>query len=207
VIVSPEIATSTEFQKAVLSKDSFMNSLRVVNIDEAPCINVWGGSFRPDYAALGVLRGHFPRNVPLLIASATLPEHVLDDIRRKLRLAKDVKMIQLTNSRPNVALSVRVMNHSNESKGDLWFLIPPDAKQPEQVPVTLVYCNQRSTTEDAADCTKDWAKEQGLPTDSVAFYHALVGDKRKREIEDLLRAGKIRLLFCTKMLEGRDYSV
>jgi superfamily II DNA helicase RecQ len=202
VIVSPEIATSTEFQKAwaVLSKDSFMNNLRVVNIDKAHCINVWGGSFRPDYAALGVLRGRFPRNVPFLIASATLPEHVLDDICRKLSLAKDIKMIQLTNARPNVALSVRVMNHSNESKGDLRFLIPPEAKQPDQVPVMLVYCNQRSTTEDATDRAKDWVEEQGIPTDCVAFYHALVGDKRKREIEELLRSGKIQLLFCTEAL-------
>ncbi|KAF8798379.1 hypothetical protein BYT27DRAFT_7228444 [Phlegmacium glaucopus] len=200
VIVSPEIATSVEFQKAVLSKDSFMNSLRVVNIDEAHCINVWGGSFRPDYAALGVLQGCFPRNVSLLIASVTLPEHVLDDIHRKLRLAKDVKMIQLTNSHPNVALSVRVMNHSDEAKGDLWFLIPPEAKEPNQVPVTLVYCNQRSTTEDAADRAKDWAEEQGLPTDCVAFYHALVGDKRKRELEELLCAGRVHLLFCTEAL-------
>ena len=95
-------------------------------------------------------------------------------------------MIQLTNARPNIALSVRVMKHSNESKGDLWFLIPPEAKQPDQVPVTLVYCNQRSTTENAADHSRDWAEEQGLPTDSVAFYHSLVGNKRKQEIEELL---------------------
>ncbi|KAF8803083.1 hypothetical protein BYT27DRAFT_7214918 [Phlegmacium glaucopus] len=186
VIVSPEIATSVEFQKAVLSKDSFMNSLCVVNIDKAHCINVWGGSFQPDYAALGVLQGRFPRNVLLLIASATLPEHVLDDICCKLRLAKGVKMIQLTNSHPNVALSVWVMNHSEEAKGDLRFLIPPEAKEPNQVPVTLVYCNQRSTTEDAADRAKDWAEEQGLPTDCVAFYHALVG--------------RVHLLFCTGAL-------
>ena len=30
------------------------------------------------------------------------------------------------------------MNHSNESKGDLQFLIPPEAKQPDQIPITLV---------------------------------------------------------------------
>lgn len=92
------------------------------------------------------------------------------------------------------------MNHFNESKGDLRFLISPEAKQPNQIPATLVYCNQRSTTEDAADRAKDWAEEQGLPTVCVAFYHALVGDKRKREIEELLRAGDIRLLFCTEAL-------
>ncbi|KIJ92704.1 hypothetical protein K443DRAFT_78501, partial [Laccaria amethystina LaAM-08-1] len=54
VLVSPEIAISGEFQKAVLAKDPFVRNLRVVNIDEAHCMNVWGGSFRPDYAALGL---------------------------------------------------------------------------------------------------------------------------------------------------------
>ena len=78
--MSPEIATSSEFQKGVLSKSIFTDHLRAVNIDEAHCINIWGGSFQPDYANLGVLHGHFPKNVPFLIASATLPEHVLDDI-------------------------------------------------------------------------------------------------------------------------------
>ena len=105
-------------------------------------MNVWGGSFRPDYAALGLLRGCFPGNVPFLVASATLPEHVLDDIRGKLKLARDVEIIQLTNARPNVALSIRVMDHSEDSKGDLRFLIPLQAKQPMDVPISLVYCNQ-----------------------------------------------------------------
>ena len=124
-------------------------------------MNVWGGSFRPDYAALGLLHGRFPGNVPFLVASATLPEHVLDDIRGKLKLARDVEMIQLTNACPNVALSIRVMEHSEDSKGDLRFLIPPEAKQPMDVPISLVYCNQRSTTEDATDRAKDWAEEHG----------------------------------------------
>ena len=44
------------------------------------------------------------------IASATLPEHVLNDIQSKLRLAQDVKMIRVTNAHPNVALSVRRKN-------------------------------------------------------------------------------------------------
>ena len=86
VIVSPEIATSAEFHRAVTSKIMFTDRLRVVNIDEAHCINIWGGSFRPDYADLGILRGRIPKNVPFLLASATLPDHVLDDIRLKLRL-------------------------------------------------------------------------------------------------------------------------
>ena len=102
------------------------------------------------------------------MASATLPEHVFDDICWKLRLAKGVKMIQLTNAHPNVALSVQVMKHSNESKGDLWFLIPPEAKQPDQVPVALVYCNQQSTTE-AADCAKTGQRNKAFQLTPLHF--------------------------------------
>lgn len=195
--MSPEIATSSEFQKGVLSKSIYTDHLRAVNIDEAHCINIWGGSFRPDYANLGVLRGRFPKNVPFLIASATLPEHVLDDIHRKLQLSKDTCTIRLTNARPNVALSVRVMQHSEDSKGDLRFLIPPHARQVKDIPITLVYCNHRMTTEDAADRARDWAEEQGIPRDSIAFYHALIGDDKKRQLEVLLAAGVVRILFCT----------
>jgi len=199
-MVSPEIVVLPEFQKDVLSKDEFATQLRVINIDEAHCINVWGGSFRPDYAALGVLRGRFPRNVPLLSASATFPDHVLEDVCRKLQLSKNVKKIRLTNARPNVALSVRAMEHSDDSKGDLCFLIPPGAQTTNDVPITLVYCNQRTVTEDCADRVRDWAEEQGLPRDCIAFYHALVGEKREREIEECLKTGTLRILFCTEAL-------
>jgi len=44
-MVPPEIVVLPEFQKDVLSKDEFVTQLRVINIDEARCINVWGGSF------------------------------------------------------------------------------------------------------------------------------------------------------------------
>lgn len=197
VFVSPEIATSDEFHKAVISKATFSRNLRVVNIDEAHCITIWGGTFRPDYANLGILRGKFPSNVPFLIASATFPKHVIGDVRSKLRLSKDAIEVRLTNERPNVALSVRVMKHEENSQRDLRFLIPPKAEKPEDMKITLVYCNQRNTAEDAADNGKDWVIEQGISPDCIAFYHSNIGDKRKREIEELLKQGVIRILFCT----------
>jgi hypothetical protein len=54
---------------------------------------------------------------------------VLDDISRKLRLAKDAKKVHLTNAHLNMAQSVRAMNFSDESKGDLRFLIPPEEEE------------------------------------------------------------------------------
>ena len=175
----------------------FTDCLRVVNIDEAHCINIWGGSFRPDYSELGILRGRIPKIVPFLLASATLPEHVLDDIRLKLQLPKDVNMVRLTNARPNVALSVRVMQKPERSMGDLRFLIPPGATKAEDIKITLVYCNQRAVTEDGADYARDWAEEHGIPSETIAFYHAIIGGDRKRNIEEKLARGEIRILFCT----------
>jgi superfamily II DNA helicase RecQ len=197
VIVSPEISTSPAFRTAVLSKMEFNSRLRAVCIDEAHCISLWGGSFRPDYGDLGVLRGRLPSNVPFVVASATLPDHILDDIRVKLELSKDATLVSLSNARPNIALSCRSMQHPEESKADLRFLIPPHASNPEDIDITLVYCNQRIICEDACDSLRRWAKDEGLPEACIAFYHAKVGNKRKREMEEMLQRGEIRILFCT----------
>ena len=55
IIVSPEIVTSAPFQAGVLSKTKFKDHLHAVCIDKAHCVSLWGGSFHPDYAELGVL--------------------------------------------------------------------------------------------------------------------------------------------------------
>jgi Superfamily II DNA helicase len=195
--VSPEIAISQVFRTRVLSKSDFYSRLRAVCIDEAHCISLWGGSFRADYSDLGLLRGRIPRNVPFVVLSATLPEHIIDDIRVKLQLDTDATTVQLSNSRPNVALSVRSMEHSDDSKADLRFLIPAGAHSPEDIDMSLVYCNQRIVCEDAVDRLRLWAAAEGIPAACIAFYHAKIGEKRKRELEEKLRMGEIRILVCT----------
>lgn len=199
VIVSPEIVKSNEFRRAVLSKSSFSSRLRAVCIDEAHCVSLWGGSFRPEYGELGALRARFPSNVPFLIASATLPDHVIDDIRGKLGISKDATTIAISNDRPNVSLSCRQMRHSEESHGDLRFLIPPGASKADDIDITLVYCNTRTTCEDICDNLRRWAVHESIedPEVWIAFYHAKVGAKRKRELEEKLRNGTIRILICT----------
>lgn len=199
VIVSPEIATSAVFRTSVLSKPSFNTRLRCVCIDEAHCISLWGGSFRPDYAGLSALRARIPSHVPFIVASATLPEHILDDIRAKLSVSRNAELITLTNARPNIALSVRTFKHSEESKADLAFLLPKAGSNAkvEDIDITLVYCNERIVAEDACDALRRWATEQGLPRSCIAFYHAKISSKRKREIEEKLRVGEIRILLCT----------
>ncbi|KAF4621728.1 hypothetical protein D9613_012177 [Agrocybe pediades] len=200
VIVSPEIAVSNEFLRLVLSKKSFTDSVRVVNIDEAHCISEWGGTFRKDYSQLGTLRGRFPKAVCFQVASATLPEHVLDRIKSTLRLSKDIKAIRLTNERPNIALSVRTLRHSKDSKADLRFLIPAHATSAQDIPITLVYCNKRDEAEDCVDRLREWAAEQGISPDAIAYYHALIGEDQKRQLEDRLDKGDVRIQLASEAL-------
>ena len=197
VQVSPEIAISPEFRKGVISKKEFHGRLRVVVIDEAHCMSLWGGSFRPDYGELGLLRGRIPRHVPFIVTSATLPDHILDDIRTKLQLSVNAKIVRMTNARPNIALSCRAMKHPQDSFADLRFLITAGATRAEQIDITLVYCNQRVHCEDAVDHLRLWAQGEGIDPSCIAFYHAKVGEKRKRELEEKLRRGEIRILVCT----------
>ncbi|KAF5332724.1 hypothetical protein D9611_005316 [Ephemerocybe angulata] len=192
VLVSPEISVSKEFSQEVLSKPQFTSHLRAVCIDEAHCINVWGGDFRPDYAALGTLRGRLPRNVPFLVASATLPDHVLDDIRATLELRGNLVRVAVTNDRPNVALSVRTMKYSDESKGDLRFLLHEGAESMKDIMITAVYCNERLATEDGCDALRYWARAEGIEDweKGIVYYHAKLSTERKRTIEESLKQGK-----------------
>ncbi|KAJ6620457.1 P-loop containing nucleoside triphosphate hydrolase protein [Mycena sp. CBHHK59/15] len=168
IFVSPEIAGSLEFSKKVLSQPRFQQHLRLVFIDEAHCVSLWGGSFRSEYAELGVLRGRVPASVTFAIASATLPTHVLDDIV-----------------------------HPDDTKADLRFLIREDATVPADIPISLVYFNTRIETEDACDQLQLWAHDVGIDTSAIAFYHAKIGTARKRELERKLRNGEVRILCCT----------
>ena len=197
--VSPEVAESEEFSKKVLSSRGFFKRLRAVIVDEAHCISDWGGSFRPDYANLGLVRERIPCKVPIMAASATLPTHVLEDVRAGLQIHRSCKMVQVTNDRPNVALSVRIMDHPEESKADLRCAIPNGAVKPEDIPVAIIYMNLRYECERTVDKLRSWLPP-GIPPECIAFYHAKIGSARKREIEILLQEGKIRIVVCTEAM-------
>lgn len=91
------------------------------------------------------------------------------------------------------------MKHPEESKADLRFLIPNGASGPDDIPITLVYANDRNSTEDIVDKLRQWAEDAGLdnPSSLIVFYHAKIGTTRKREIEEELRKGNIRVAVCT----------
>lgn len=196
MIVSPEIANSREFGIAVLSKKTLQDRLQCVIVDEAHCIADWGSSFRTEYSNIGVLRGRVAKSIPFVVASATLPAHVLDIVRKELNLDARATVISLTNERKNIVLSTRKMQYDEGSFADLRFTIPLDAKGPQDIPITLIYVNERTICEDICDKLKEYAPP-GSNKHTIAYYHSLLGNDRKRSLEERLRKGEVRILVCT----------
>jgi superfamily II DNA/RNA helicase len=180
-----------------MSRAEFSTRLRLIFVDEAHCISTWGGTFRPDFELLGHLRVRTLRHVCVAVASATLPEHVLAAVQKAMRLTKDAVRVEITNDRPNIALSVRTMEHAKTSYGDLAFLIGPESKAPGDIDTTLVYCNERLACEEAAYVLRRRAEDLGIDPECIAFYHAKIGEREKRRLEERLRSGAIRILVCS----------
>jgi superfamily II DNA helicase RecQ len=84
-----------------------------------------------------------------------------------------------------------------EVESRITVFIPPGAMKAEDIDITLVYCNQSVKCEDAVDSLHLWAKLLGIPESCIALYHARIGKKRERQLEDMLRQGEICILVCT----------
>lgn len=114
IIVSPEkILTDKHFDNLWANK-KFLSKLFNMSIDEGHCISQWGREFRPEYANLGQLRYILPDHVHFHIVSATMPNLILSDVRKQLRMNVDTTtMIRCSNNRANIQYVVE----RNETPG------------------------------------------------------------------------------------------
>ncbi|KAG1852821.1 hypothetical protein DFJ58DRAFT_661056, partial [Suillus subalutaceus] len=68
----------------------FIEKLFAITLDEPHRISEWGDSFCPEYGDIGNLRWILPAHIP-----ATMPPHILQDVKRKLQIQSDaVKIIR-----------------------------------------------------------------------------------------------------------------
>ena len=86
LLISPERLANDDFRQNVLA--NMANNIGLFVIDEAHCISDWGHDFRPDYRRIVRVLQAIPSNVPVLAATATANDRVVNDV--KLQLGQNI---------------------------------------------------------------------------------------------------------------------
>jgi ATP-dependent DNA helicase RecQ len=128
-----------------VTQDSFLQFLEKLNVkliavDEAHCISMWGHQFRPEYRKLSLLKKRFPKTPLIALTASAIPE-VREDIASQLKLASPKKYVGSFNRhnlyydiRPKKESFSQILEYINKNKGKSG----------------IVYCLQKKTADELA---------------------------------------------------------
>ncbi|KIK77048.1 hypothetical protein PAXRUDRAFT_779201 [Paxillus rubicundulus Ve08.2h10] len=141
------ILTDSHFQ--VLWKlKKFGDKLFNITFDEGHCISEWGDDFRPLYGQLGNLRWFLPNHTAFHVISATMPPHIISDVKTKLHMRPyNLAKIIRSNDHPNINLIVEEMKFPRNSMYDLTHVMDLwGGSQPEKF---MLFTNSCGSAESA----------------------------------------------------------
>lgn len=172
--IAPERLLTASFLDRLQSCD-----LALFAIDEAHCISQWGHDFRPEYAALGQLKSHFP-DVPIIALTATADSQTQKDIVARLNYRP--KHYVASFNRPNI--HYKVLPKNNPVKQIDNFL------QEEQQKSGIIYCGTRAGVEDLTERLIDLGYK-------ARAYHAGLSHNERREAQSLFRYDEVDIVVAT----------
>ena len=168
-----------------MMRPGFIHSLEsltvgLIAIDEAHCVSQWGHDFRPEYAALGELRRHFP-DTPLIALTATADPQTREDIVEVLGLQRARRFVTGFD-RPNIRYTV-LEKHQPQSQL-LRFL------QRRERESGIVYALSRKRVEEVAA----HLAERGF---SAAAYHAGLAAGERRDVQERFVRDELSIVVAT----------
>lgn len=158
-------------EKLISVSNSWLKELtiKLVAIDEAHCVSMWGHDFRPEYTQLKVFRNSLPE-VPFMALTATADKSARQDIEEQLGL-KDSKLFISSFDRKNLSIEVRGQVPKKKKLQEIARFV--ERKRGES---GIVYCLSRKNTEEVAE----YLKEEGH---SVEYYHAGMNSEDREKIQ------------------------
>ncbi len=155
-------------------------AISLIAVDEAHCVSQWGHDFRPEYAALGALREHFP-GIPLLALTATADAHTREDIVSVLRLEHAARYVA-SFDRPNIRYTVLEKHRGMDQLTQFLKNQGSDSG--------IVYALSRKRTEELAT----HLEVQGM---SVAAYHAGLPAAVRQDVQERFIKDDLQIVVAT----------
>ncbi len=168
-----------------MMRPGFIHSLEsmpigLIAIDEAHCVSQWGHDFRPEYAALGELREHFP-DTPFIALTATADPQTREDIVNVLGL-KNARRFITSFDRPNIRYTV-LEKHQPQAQL-LRFLATQGSES------GIVYALSRKRVEEIAGHLTD----RGF---AAAAYHAGLPAETRKDVQERFLRDDVSIVVAT----------